>query len=234
MRAEVSRIQHELGATTIYVTHDQVEAMTMGDRIAVMRSGVLQQTGQPQHVYDRPANLFVGSFIGSPPMNLVQARLDERDGGLVALVGTQELVVPAELVRERPALPGYAGRTIGLGIRPEHVRDPALAGDAPRARLRGQVKATEALGSEVLVHLGVAAEPVLTDEVREVAGDVDAAALEQLESEALERRTVLVGRFETSERLPVGEEIEVAVDARRLHFFDLETGLAIYGGGAPR
>jgi multiple sugar transport system ATP-binding protein len=230
MRAEVARIQHELGATTIYVTHDQVEAMTMGDRIAVMRNGILQQTGHPQHVYDQPANLFVGSFIGSPPMNLVQARLDARNGDLVALVGTQELVVPGDVARERTALSRYAGRMIGLGIRPENVRDPALSTDGGRARLRGEVRATEALGSEVLVHLALAAEPVLTEEVREVAGDVDAAALEQLESEALEQRTIVIGRFETSERLRTGTEIEVAVDSRKLHFFDLETGLGIYGG----
>jgi len=227
MRGEVSRIQHELEATTIYVTHDQVEAMTMGDRIAVMRNGILQQTGPPQHVYDHPVNLFVASFIGSPPMNLVQAQLVTRNGDVLALVGTQELVVPAEVTRERPALSRYAGRTIGLGIRPEHVRDPALSVDGGRSRLRGEVRATEALGSEVLVHLAVAAEPVLTEEVREVAGDVDAAALEQLESEALEQRTILIGRFETSERLATGTEVEVAVDARKLHFFDLETGFAI-------
>jgi multiple sugar transport system ATP-binding protein len=229
MRAEVSRIQHELEATTIYVTHDQVEAMTMGDRIAVMRNGILQQTGPPQHVYDHPANLFVASFIGSPPMNLVQAQLDARNGDLVALVGTQELVVPAETSLERPALSHYTGRTIGLGIRPEHVRDPALSADGGGSRLRGEVRATEALGSEVLVHLAVSAEPVLTEEVREVAGDVDAAALEQLESEALEQRTIVIGRFETTERLGTGEEVEVAVDTRKLHFFDLETGLGIYG-----
>jgi multiple sugar transport system ATP-binding protein len=234
MRAEVARIQHELGATTIYVTHDQVEAMTMGDQIAVMRSGTLQQTGEPEDVYRRPVNLFVASFIGSPPMNLVQAQLDSRNGELVALVGAQELVVPAEVAGERSALAQYAGRTIGLGIRPEHVREPGLSGDGPSSRLRGQVQATEALGSEVLVHLAVAAEPVLTEEVREVAVDVDAAALEQLESEALERRTLVIGRFETSERLRAGEELEVAIDARKLHFFDLETGLAIYGESSVR
>jgi multiple sugar transport system ATP-binding protein len=229
MRAEVARIQHELGATTIYVTHDQVEAMTMGDRIAVMRNGVLQQTGHPEQVYHYPVNLFVASFIGSPPMNLLEARLDSLDGGLVVLVGEQELVVPAEVARERPALVRYAGRTIGLGIRPEHLRDLSPSGDSGGSRLCGRVKATEALGSEVLVHLDVAAEPVLTEEVREVAVDVDAAALEHLESEALERRTAVIGRFDTSERLRPGEEIEVAVQAGKLHFFDLETGLAIYG-----
>jgi multiple sugar transport system ATP-binding protein len=225
MRAEVARVQHELGVTTIYVTHDQVEAMTMGDRVAVMRGGLLQQTGEPQSVFDRPTNLFVASFIGSPPMNLVQTTLAERAGGLVALVGEQELVVPDELVAARPGLHPYIGRVVGLGVRPEHLRDAGRDGDG---RLRGIVRATEALGSELLVHLEVPAAPVLTEEVREVAGDVDAAALERLESEAQERRTVVIARLETQQRPPVDETIEVGVDARRLHFFDLDSGLAIY------
>ena len=220
MRAEVARVQRELGVTTIYVTHDQVEAMTMGDRVAVMRGGILQQTGEPQTVFDRPANLFVASFIGSPPMNLVETRVE----GAVAHVGDQQLPIPDEVVAMRPGLRRYSGRTIGLGIRPEHLRD--LGGDRPT--LRGTVRATEALGSELLVHLEVEAEPVVTEEVREVAGDVDAAALERLESEAMERRTLLIARLETQERPPVDETIEVAVDTRRLHFFDLDTGLSIY------
>jgi multiple sugar transport system ATP-binding protein len=219
-------VQRELGVTTIYVTHDQVEAMTMGDRVAVMRGGLLQQTGEPQSVFDRPANLFVASFIGSPPMNLVQARLEVRGDGLAAIVGDQEIAVPDEIVSARPALRGYAGRTIGLGIRPEHLRD---VGDGSRPRLRGTVRATEALGSELLVHLEVPAEPVLTDEVREAAADVDAAAVERLESEAMERRTLLIARLETQARPPADDALEVSIDTRRLHFFDLETGLAIYG-----
>jgi multiple sugar transport system ATP-binding protein len=230
MRAEVARIQHELGATTIYVTHDQVEAMTMGDRVAVIRGGVLQQTDEPQAVFDRPANLFVASFVGSPPMNLVQARLEGRDGGLVALVGEQEIPIPAEIEAGRPALGAYRDRMIGLGIRPEHLSDVSGGNDDGRfATLRGKTRATEALGSEVLVHLELRAEPVLTEEVREVAGDVDAAALEQLESEARERRTVLIARLETTDRPRSDDTLEVAVDAQRLHFFDLESGLAIYG-----
>jgi multiple sugar transport system ATP-binding protein len=220
MRAEVARVQRELGVTTIYVTHDQVEAMTMGDRVAVMRGGVLQQTGEPQTVFDRPVNLFVASFIGSPPMNLVETRVE----GAVAHVGEQQVPIPDEVVALRPGLARYSGRTVGLGIRPEHLRD--LGGGRPT--LRGTVRATEALGSELLVHLEVDAEPVVTEEVREVAGDVDAAALERLESEAMERRTLLIARLETQERPPVDESIEVAVDTRRLHFFDLDTGLAIY------
>jgi len=225
MRAEVARVQHDLGVTTIYVTHDQVEAMTMGDRVAVMRGGVLQQTGEPQSVFDRPLNLFVASFIGSPPMNLVQARLEERGDGLAVRVGEQEIAVPSDVVAARSGLRRYAGRAVGLGVRPEHLRD---ATGESLARLRGTVRATEALGSELLVHLEVEAEPVLTDEVREVAGDVDAAALERLESEALERRTALIARLETQKRPSVDEPIEVGVDTRRLHFFDLDSGLAIY------
>jgi len=220
MRAEVARVQRELGVTTIYVTHDQVEAMTMGDRVAVMRGGVLQQTGEPQSVFDRPANLFVASFIGSPPMNLVQARLE----GATAYVGGQQIPIPDGVIASRQGLTRYSGRTVGLGVRPEHLRDL----DGQRASLRGIVRATEALGSELLVHLEVDAEPVVTEEVREIAGDVDAAALERLESEAMERRTLLIARLETQRRPPVDEPIEVAVDSRRLHFFDLETGLAIY------
>src|SRR5436190_17955812 len=117
MRAEIARIQHELGATTIYVTHDQVEAMTMGDRVAVLRKGQLQQVESPQQVYDRPDNLFVADFIGSPEMNLVEAVLERDDGGLACRVGAQRLAVPAETVPARPELERYAGKTIGLGIR---------------------------------------------------------------------------------------------------------------------
>src|SRR3989442_15831561 len=127
MRAEIARIQRELGATTIYVTHDQVEAMTMGDRVAVLRKGELQQVDSPQQVYDRPANLFVASFIGSPEMNLVEARLERGDGGLVCRLAGQELALPPELVRARPGLDAYAGKTIGLRIPPEPPEDAALA-----------------------------------------------------------------------------------------------------------
>jgi multiple sugar transport system ATP-binding protein len=189
-----------------------------------MRGGVLQQTGDPQEVYDRPSNLFVASFIGSPPMNLVQAMLEQRNGDLVARVGEQELTVPGEVVAARPALRGYAGRVVGVGVRPEQLRSAGNGGSS----LRGRVRATEALGSELLVHLEIEAEPVLTDEVREVAGDVDAAALEQLESEARARRTVLIARIESQTRPRPDEPLELALDARRLHFFDLENGLAIY------
>jgi multiple sugar transport system ATP-binding protein len=228
MRAEVARIQRELGATTIYVTHDQVEAMTMGDRVAVIRQGVLQQTDEPQEVFDRPANLFVASFIGSPPMNLVQARIEAADGALAARVGEQLLPIPPGLAAVRPALTGYADRMVGLGIRPEHLRGVSERREGIEyAPLSGSVQATEALGSEVLVHLEVEAPPVLTEEIREVAGDVDAAALQLLESEALRQRTVLIARLETQTRPDPDDRLDVAIELGRLHFFDLETGLAI-------
>jgi len=228
MRAEISRIQHELGATTIYVTHDQVEAMTMGDRVAVLRKGELQQVAPPQRLYDRPANLFVASFIGSPEMNLVEARLEQEDGQLVCRLVDQAIEVPPALVADRPALASYAGRTIGLGIRPEQFEDASLVrGDSPGASIRGRVVTTELLGSEVLAHVEVDARPVATQEVREVLEDVDRSRVVDLESETRARRTVLIGRFAIGSRVRAGDDVTMHVDTRRLHFFDLETEAAI-------
>jgi multiple sugar transport system ATP-binding protein len=228
MRAEIARIQHELGATTIYVTHDQVEAMTMGDRVAVLRKGELQQVDPPQRLYDEPANLFVASFIGSPEMNLVEAVL-ERDGdGLACRIGAQRLALPAETVGARPALEGYVGRTIGLGIRPEQLEDAALAGGgAAGTTLQGKVLTVELLGSELLAHVQVEAAPVATQEVREVLADVDRSRVADLESEARAHRTVMVGRFGVGSGARAGEEVAMRVNTRRLYFFDLETEAAI-------
>ncbi len=235
MRAEIARIQRELGATTIYVTHDQVEAMTMGDRVAVLRKGELQQVDSPQHVYDRPANLFVASFIGSPEMNLVEAVLERDGSGLVCRVAGRELALPPELVDARPGLEAYVGRTIGLGIRPEQLEDAALAGDAPaRSRLSGHVVTTELLGSELLAHVEIEAAPVVTQEVREVLEDVDRSRVVDLELEARSRRTVVVGRFGIGSDARAGQPVEMRVDARRLHFFDLETEAAISLGEPTR
>jgi multiple sugar transport system ATP-binding protein len=228
MRAEIARIQHELGATTIYVTHDQVEAMTMGDRVAVLRKGELQQVAPPQQVYERPANLFVASFIGSPEMNLVEARLERDGGGLACRIGDQLLALPAEVVRARPELDAYAGRTIGLGIRPEQLEDAALTGDVPAdSRLRGRVVTTELLGSELLAHVELAVTPVVTEEVLEVAEDVDRAVREDLRSEAREHRSVFVGRFDARSSVKAGDIVEMVVDTDRLHFFDLESEQAL-------
>jgi multiple sugar transport system ATP-binding protein len=232
MRSEVARIQHELKATTVYVTHDQVEAMTMGDRVALMRHGVLQQVDTPMRLYNAPANLFVASFIGSPAMNLFEARLDERNGGLVAAIGDQFLRLDPDALAEPAALKGYAGRKVALGVRPEHLEDAAVATDAPpERRLRADVKTIEALGSELIAHLEVVGRPVLTDEVKEVVADLDETAIADLEAEVHDAKLPLVGRFDVASRARADQSIEVVVDTARVHFFDLDTGLAI--GGHP-
>ena len=233
MRSEIARIQRDLFATTIYVTHDQIEAMTMGSRVAVMRRGELQQVAPPREIYERPTNLFVATFIGSPAMNLVQGTIVARDGGLACRIGEQELALAAEPLALFERLQGYVGRAVAVGIRPEHIREdvPATAGDRP-GRLRATVTATEVLGSELLVHAEVEAEPVVTDEVLEVAADVDVTAIAELEDEAKRRRVLVLGRFEASSRVEAGDRIELAFDPAALRFFDLETEAAINGAAA--
>jgi multiple sugar transport system ATP-binding protein len=218
MRAEIARIQQSLRVTTLYVTHDQVEAMTLGDRVAVLRGGVLQQTDAPQRLYDAPVNLFVASFVGSPPMNLLEAQLLRRDNGSLACrVGDSEFELSREVVARRPALEAHAGRTIGLGIRPEHVRE-AEPGD--EARLRGRVQLVEALGAELLVHVEIAAAPLLVPDVLE-------AGSEEAPPPGPGERATLLGRFAPDVQVRVGETVELGVEPRRLHFFDLETSLGI-------
>jgi multiple sugar transport system ATP-binding protein len=223
MRAEISRIQRQLAVTTVYVTHDQVEAMTMGDRVAVMRKGVLQQFDAPQHLYERPVNLFVASFIGSPAMNMLEASL-ERDGdGLVCRIGQAALNLPAEDLSARPALMRHVGRPIAVGIRPEALDEP---GRRDGGRLRGRVKAVEALGPEQLAHVEIEAQPVLVEDV--VEGLVDADQAEDLTEIITDgARVTVVARLDASARVRADDEIELAVDLRRLHFFDLESGEAI-------
>jgi multiple sugar transport system ATP-binding protein len=229
MRAEVSRLQRDLGTTTIYVTHDQVEAMTMGDRVAVMRKGEIQQVETPQELYDRPVNLFVGGFIGSPAMNMLEATIERADGSLAAVAGSQRVALDQETLSARPALERYEGRPIVLGIRPEDLDDASLVSDAPQdRRLKGQVELREALGAEIMVHFSVDAKPALTEDVRELAQDAGTAEATVQPSEKDGGGTLMVGRFSPRSRVREGEELEVAVDTRALHFFDAETGLAVY------
>jgi multiple sugar transport system ATP-binding protein len=228
MRAEIARLQQDLGVTTIYVTHDQVEAMTMGDRVAVMRKGELQQVDSPQELYDRPVNLFVGGFIGSPSMNMLEATLERNGDGLVADFGAQRLALDRELLQSRRALGAYEGQTVIVGIRPEDLEDAAIATDAPAdRRLEGKVGLREALGSEIMVHLDVDARLAQTEEVRELAEDVGADTLSGDHDHA-----AIVGRFSSRSRVKTGETTEVAVDTRSLHFFDPQTGLGIYAEAA--
>jgi multiple sugar transport system ATP-binding protein len=225
MRADIKKIQGSLGVTAIYVTHDQVEAMTMGDRVAVMRKGELQQVAPPQELYDRPVNLFVAGFIGSPAMNMLEARVESRDGGVAAVLGDTRLDLD-----EHPWLAAYEGRSVVLGIRPEDLEDAAIAGDDGGARLNGRVELREALGSEVLVHFAVAARQAVTEDMRELAEDVgDDRVVVQLAGGEQPATATLVGRFSPRTRVVEGDVVEVSVDRRALHFFDPQTGLAIRG-----
>jgi multiple sugar transport system ATP-binding protein len=155
-RAEIAKLQKDLGVTTIYVTHDQIEAMTMGDRVAVMRKGEIQQVDDPQTLYDRPVNLFVGGFIGSPAMNRLDAEVLSQNGGLAAKVGDQTIALGAETLENRPGLRAYDGKRVILGIRPEDLEDAALESDAPtESRLNGRLELREALGSEIMAHFAI-------------------------------------------------------------------------------
>jgi multiple sugar transport system ATP-binding protein len=199
MRAEISRIQRQLSVTTVYVTHDQVEAMTMGDRVAVLRRGVLQQFDAPQRLYEQPANLFVASFIGSPAMNMLEAKL-ERDGdGLACRVGSATLKLPASVLSARPALAGFAGRSIAVGIRPEALDHAGRMNGDDGDRLRGIVRVVEALGPEQLAHVEVEAKPVLAEEVIEGLVDMEQAdELAEILPDAEGDQATLVARLDAS------------------------------------
>jgi multiple sugar transport system ATP-binding protein len=229
MRAEISRIQRDLAVTTVYVTHDQTEAMTMGDRVAVMRSGVLQQVAFPQRLYDRPANLFVAEFIGSPAMNLVEGRLVDSNQGLSVIFGEHSLRVAENSVRGRAALASYVDRDVILGIRPEDLEDADLVRESPEEQTLDVVTdLREDMGAEVFLHFSVHAPPVRATEVTE--------ALEHEEFEAIKERAHRTGvpfiaRVERLTRAREGERVRLFVDVEHLHFFDPATGLGIYDAG---
>jgi multiple sugar transport system ATP-binding protein len=210
MRAEISSIQRELGVTTIYVTHDQVEAMTMGDRVAVLKDGYLQQVDTPQHLYDHPTNVFVAAFIGSPSMNLYEAQLD----GRTLRLGSQTLAVDPLLFDYYPTLTSYNGRDIIVGIRPEDFEDASLVESCSvDRRLTAPVSLLEALGSEIVVHFSIDAKIV-------DAGDSDTAAIVKRVGQANS-----VGRFDPRSRVRPGDVAEIAVNTGNLHFFDPQTQL---------
>ena len=211
MRAEITRLQRELGVTTVFVTHDQVEAMTMGDRVAVLKDGVLQQVDTPQSLYDRPRNVFVAAFIGSPSMNLFHAELE----GARLSMGSADLDLPDSVFDARPALRSFDGARVIVGVRPEDFRDPALApGGGEGPRLATVISLVEALGSELLVHFRLDAVPV-------DAGDPDRV-------EELSREANAVGRFDPRSRVRVGDRAEVSLTLSNLHFFDPATLDAVY------
>jgi multiple sugar transport system ATP-binding protein len=221
VRAEIARIQRDLKVTTVYVTHDQSEAMTLGDRVCVMRGGVLQQVDRPQVLYDRPTNLFVAGFIGSPAMNLVEAELAERNGALLARFGPHELALPAEVVAQRPALRRYAGRQVALGIRPEDIADEPGPDDA---RLEVTVDIREDMGSEVFLHFAVDAPPIKAEELRELVGD---EAVEAADAQTHHHGSPFIAKVARGTGAREGEKATLTVNTRLLHAFDLESGDAI-------
>jgi multiple sugar transport system ATP-binding protein len=230
MRSEIARIQHDLNVTTMYVTHDQVEAMTMGDRVAVIRKGVLQQIDTPQYLYDHPANLFVAGFIGSPSMNMVGATLAKTNGSLTAEFGGYRLSVPDEVIGQHPALARYEGKEVVLGIRPEDMEDASIVSGAPAdRRIRSSVVLREALGADVLAHFMVKAPVVMTEDVKELAHDVGAEAVEAVERGVAAGESEFMARLNPRTHATQGEEIELVVDVTRMHFFDPDTGDGIYG-----
>src|SRR5579875_1060744 len=220
MRAEVARIQRRLAVATLYVTHDQVEAMTMGDRVAVLSAGVLQQCDSPQAVYDHPANLFVAGFMGSPPMNLFEASIS--DDATAVRVGSQQLDLPSSVLSENPALRSYTGRRVVLGVRPEDLSSPAgeSAGSTGACCLEGRVELVEALGSEQLIHF-------TTD-----ARAIDVHGAHEEDAEGLDRGTINrggagVARIDARTRVRAGDAVRFRIEPGRLRFFDPDTTDAI-------
>ncbi len=230
MRAEILRIQQRLQVTTIYVTHDQTEAMTLGDTVAVLNHGVLLQLASPQELYRQPANLFVAGFIGSPAMNMVDARLRASNGDLFVEFGSNRLRVPEAVRSERPGLDGFVDRSVVLGIRPEDMEDAALANGAPPdVRLPAVVDMREDMGAEVYLHFTVDAPPALTEDTKDLASDRGVEVLEQLQDRATTGQSPFVARVGPESRVRVAERAELAVDTRKLHFFDPATGESVSG-----
>jgi multiple sugar transport system ATP-binding protein len=221
MRAEVARIQRRLGVATIYVTHDQVEAMTMGDRVAVMRAGVLLQCDKPQTIYDHPTNLFVAGFMGSPSMNLFEARLGE--GARSLHLGSQRMEIPESVRAAVPALAKFANHDVVVGIRPESLgvaSSATLGGGPDELFFDGDVDLVEALGSEILVHFS-------TDAVRVEAEGMYSDDAEGLDAGLIAQRGEGVARVPPETPLTVGTRVRLQVSAKRLFFFDPATGLSL-------
>ncbi len=222
MRAEIAGLQRELGVTTVYVTHDQVEAMTMGDRVAVLKRGILQQVDSPQNLYDSPDNVFVAGFIGSPSMNIMHGKLGGTPEAPTVQIGSNTLSVPQEVVSARPAIAASVGKGIVVGIRPEDLEDAAILTGAPEdRRIQSKVTLLESLGSEVIAHFALDAEPFSIMDAEFEGED----ALEK--SRDASGQTIYTGRFSPRSTARMGQPIDIVVDTSRLHFFDKATGLAI-------
>jgi multiple sugar transport system ATP-binding protein len=214
MRAEIAALQRDLGVTTFYVTHDQVEAMTMGDRVAVIKDGHLQQVDTPQSLYDHPKNVFVAAFIGSPSMNLLEGTINFVDGGADVTLGSQTIFVGDDVLSRHEGVGALDGRKVIVGLRPENLNDAAMATDHPtNQRLKSTATLIEALGADILVHFDLDAKPV-------DSGDPDAI-------EEIGENAKCVARFDPRSRARLREPIEIAVDVEYIRFFDPDTHLAV-------
>jgi multiple sugar transport system ATP-binding protein len=220
MRADIARLQDDLDTTTIYVTHDQVEAMTMGDRVAVMSQGELLQVDVPQRLYDAPANLFVAGFIGTPPMNLIQAQVQSQNGSVAVTVGPQSLVLSEQALARYPGIKGAAGRPVVVGVRSEDLHPAANRPDLPT--LNASLELLEALGAQTVAHLRVEAEVM---RVHEALSDEEPEEHEGGEGVTATRPN-LVASFSARDAmgLRLHDDIPIAVDVSNVHVFDAESG----------
>lgn len=211
MRAEIAGLQRKLGVTTVYVTHDQTEAMTMGDRVVVLKDGYLQQVDSPQNLYDKPRNTFVAAFIGSPSMNLFEATLTQ---GKISL-GSQSIEMSPDTLAKRPGLAAYENKQLIVGIRPEDIEDAKLSDRPESQQISTTVSLVESLGSERVVHFGI-------DAPRVDSGDPDAV------EEMTDRNNNTVGRFDPKSTARIGDQMRVAIASENLHFFDTDTKESIW------
>ena len=224
MRAEIAELQERLGVTTLYVTHDQVEAMTMGDRVAVLKRGELMQADSPQVLYDNPDNLFVAGFMGSPAMNIAVGKVAREGERWTVALGHTTLDIPDEAFQSYPKVKEYDGREVAVGLRPEHFY---RGGEIPEGQaLRDRkVNLVELLGAEMLIHFQTSAPPVISDDMREAIDDEEAFAA--LEKEAREGGSNFTARFEPGHPPKTGDTIDVGFRTEYLHFFDRESGNAL-------
>jgi multiple sugar transport system ATP-binding protein len=231
MRAEIANLQAQLGVTTIYVTHDQVEAMTIGRRVAVIRRGRLLQVDDPQLIYDHPVELFVARFIGSPPMNLFESRLEHADASYTVRIGSSRVALDEVELCSVRGIDDYAGKQVVVGIRPDRLEDAAIASDVPSdRRIAGTSTLRETLGSDVLVHFNVDGGRPLASEVRSIAYDVE----DPVELETVDRPLSFIGRFSPRSGVQTQEALEVAVQPGSIQIFDRTDGRSLRDGAARR
>jgi multiple sugar transport system ATP-binding protein len=231
MRSEIGRIQNDLEVTTVYVTHDQVEAMTMGDRVCVIKKGELQQVGTPTELFEKPLNLFVAGFIGSPSMNFASTKIEESGGGYRLKLGDQQIELSDKALSERPKLKEYAGREVIVGIRPQDFEDAEIAKDAPQgSRLKAKMDLVEAIGTETLVHFTINAPVAMTEDMKELAADAGTDA-KTFEARSKEGNNEFVANIDPKSKIREGSEGELVIDTTRLHFFDPESSQGIHHNG---